>query len=137
MTHRRKNTDRSEKKRWPFLLLAALLVSAAIIAVLFFGFAALMMKVDLPETAVKALGMVIPGITGIVSGFTLARMEKNKGLLVGLLSCLPAAVFFLVSNLVVHPGVFSISILLKLLILFICGAMGGIFGVNMRKRIKV
>ncbi len=82
--------------------------------------------------------MLIPLVLGsYTGGFTAARINKSKGLIVALTSSLILLIIMLIIGFSVYNTDITYMILLKTLCLILPGALGGIKGVNKKEKFKV
>lgn len=89
---------------------------------------------DIPQGIVTPLATAAAAIGSFIGGLTAARIAKRQGLLIGALcGALLYALIWLTG--VGHVGdMQASSIFIKWAILIACGAVGGIVGVNLRRR---
>lgn len=96
--------------------------------------ATVMASCGLPQATVTPIAVVILAISTFLGGFTASRITRERGLLYGL-GC--GALLFLitaVSGLGVEGAVRGTMLFLKLAVSLGCGAIGGVIGVNVKRR---
>ncbi len=110
-------------------------VAGVVAGVLFLlAAAAVMASVDIPARAVTPIAMVGVALAALVGGFIAARMLRERGLLIGA-GC-GLLIFFIVAlaGFTVESAVAGTLLFLKLALTVGFGALGGVFGVNMKRR---
>lgn len=118
--------------------LRSVAISAAlglgVMAVLIFLCGLLLSAVDVPLAVVSPTGLVIGCAGAAASGFACSRFNREKGFFYGLLCAgvLFAALFISGLSLTGQPPTFYTAI--KLFSMLICGALGGSFGVNLKRK---
>lgn len=97
--------------------------------------AALLLAQDVPQTAVSPLALVAVATGAFVGGFTSARLAGQNGWLMGLLCGLMLFVLLLlVGGFALLDDPSGSQFLLKLAIVLVTAAVGGIVAVNVGKR---
>lgn len=89
---------------------------------------------DIPQGIVTPLATAAAAIGGFVGGLTAARIAKRQGLLIGALCGALLYALIWVTGMGHAGELQAVSVLIKWAILIACGAVGGIVGVNMRRR---
>ena len=91
---------------------------------------------DIPQTAVSLIATLIFVLGGFVAGYVSAAFAREKGMLLGL--CCGACPFVILSlaSLAVDGGGFGMVALTKLAAVLLAAALGGIIGVNRRKKFR-
>ena len=89
---------------------------------------------DVPQAVVAPLATVAAAIGAFVGGLTTAKIARQQGLLLGALcGALLYALIFLTG--LTHLGYTQATeVLIKWAILIACGAVGGVIGVNLRRK---
>jgi len=111
------------------------LASALIITLIFIAVAAaLVTYTDMAERLVTYMAFASNCISAFVCGFITSRGAKNKGALHGLFSGLLYAVILLLAvKTASKTGFMSSGVIFTLLQCILCGALGGILGINTKK----
>ena len=107
-----------------------LLAGMAVCLVILLLMAAIMTAKDIPQGAVTPMALVAAASGALTGGFTAACIARENGWLLGAVCGLLLAL----TGFIFLRGIRGEQALLKLLILVACGAVGGIIGVNRRKR---
>ena len=119
-------------------LLVALLFGTAVIAVLLLIGAFVLWKVGSLDTEfLNGIHLVILIVAGFVSGWTVGKITRKRGLLFGCLAGL--LLYSIIFTVSVSCGVFRQFVALsgvRLLILLCSGAVGGMLSVNKRQKVK-
>lgn len=122
---------------WPRLIRALLIGVAAgtlVCLLLLFIMAAIVASQDIPTVAVTPMAVIAASIGALVGGFFSARIARKNGLLVGVLCGLLLYGLILLAGTIFFQDADSSFWLIKLAIFAACGGVGGILGVNLRKR---
>ncbi len=96
--------------------------------------ALIVQSVDVPRAAILPLAIVAAAIGAFLAGLTVAAVAKQKGLLLGAVCGLVLWLLILLAGVARYTGVSGEGAALKLAVLLLCGSVGGVLGVNMRKR---
>ena len=130
-----KKTDRSTKAAtWGRPLLCGSLTALLTTSVLLLLFSALCVASDAAFAFITPLAFFSVAVSAAVGGFTAGKLARRQGWLLGLLCGLLLWVLSsLVGGLCVG-ALFGARTLWRLLLCAICGAVGGITGVNTRRR---
>lgn len=120
----------------PVRAVAAGCVSGAVACVAFTAlFSFLLLKVDAADSIVAGLAVAVAGLSAFTAGFSAARVLHKNGLLIGLAGA--AALFLLLCVAGLFSGArFSSQTALRLGVMAVSGILGGIIGVNIRKKLK-
>jgi putative membrane protein (TIGR04086 family) len=78
--------------------------------------------------------MAAAAIGAFLAGLTAAAVARQNGLLLGAVCGLLLFLLILVAGVARYAGVSGTHALLKFVVLLVCGSIGGVLGVNMRKR---
>lgn len=111
-----------------------LLAGMAVCLVILLLMAAIMTAKDIPQGAVTPMALVAAASGALTGGFTAACIAHENGWLLGAVCGLLLYVLIALTGFIFLQGIRGEQALLKLLILVACGAVGGIIGVNRRKR---
>lgn len=108
---------------------------AAACAVFTALFSLFLLKVDAADSVAAGLAAAVAGLSAFTAGFFSARVMHKNGLFIGLAG--GAALFVLIGIIGAFSGAeFSSRTVLRLCIMSVCGILGGIIGVNIRKKLK-
>ena len=91
---------------------------------------------DVPASLVAAFSSLAVGFGGLCAGFFAARKAGRKGLLFGTATGVFLYIIVLCSSLIANSGAFSVMSIIKLAITVLSASIGGILGVNVKKRRK-
>lgn len=89
---------------------------------------------DLPQAAVAPLATVAAAIGAFVGGLTAARIARQQGWLLGALCGVLLYALIWLTGLTHIGDMQATGVLIKWAILIACGAVGGIMGVNLKRR---
>lgn len=96
--------------------------------------ALLVQTVDVPRAAILPLAIAAAAIGAFLAGLTAAAVSGQRGLLFGALCGLLMWLLILLAGVARYTGVGGSGTLIKLAALVLAGGIGGVLGVNMRKR---
>lgn len=91
-------------------------------------------SVDVPRAAILPLAIAAAAIGAFLAGLTAAAVARQKGLLLGAVCGLTLWLLILLAGVARYTGVSGGNAVLKLAVLLLCGGIGGVLGVNLRKR---
>ncbi len=132
MKHRQEEATFVSK--WVRPVIIGTIIGALVCLVILFLFAALMAAQDIPKMAVTPMAVVAAALGAFVAGFSSARVAGVRGLLYGVLCGIVLYVLILLAGFGLLQDVRGWFALIKLLICMICAGIGGVIGVNFRKR---
>lgn len=131
-----KSTGTKKKSGAPELhnVAAATVAGLCVMVALLLVFGLLLSAVDVPLGVVSPAGLVIGCAGAAASGFCCSRFNREKGFFYGLLcgGVLFVALFLVWLLLTGQGPTFYTAI--KLFSMLICGALGGSFGVNLKRK---
>ncbi len=109
-------------------------VGILVCLVLLLAAAAILASVQLPQAAVTPIAMVVLSVAALVSGFVAARIARERGLLYGAGCGMLLFLITAIAGLGAEQTAQGSLLLLKLALAAGCGALGGIVGVNLKRR---
>lgn len=89
---------------------------------------------SVPQAAIDPMAVLALIIGGFVSGFCCARLLRQRGLLYGAICGALETIIFLMAGFILQDGGFGIPALLKIVFILLSAMLGGILGVNAKKR---
>ena len=89
---------------------------------------------NIPKAAVTPMAIVAAAFGSFIGGIVSARISGEKGLLYGAGAGLLLYVVVIIAGFAVLQDVRGTTILVKLAVMVASGAVGGIIGVNMKRR---
>ena len=96
--------------------------------------ALLVQSVDVPRAVILPLAIAAAAIGAFLAGLTAAAVSGQRGLLFGAVCGLLLWLLILLAGVARYAGVSGGNTLIKLAVLVLAGSVGGVLGVNMRKR---
>ena len=115
-------------------ILFGLVIGILVSVLSFVGCAFLMVSRDIPQSLVSMLAVASASLGGFFAGFIAARMAHSKGLLLGLICGLVISAVILIAGLSVMRQLLGITLLIKFLMIIAASCLGGVIGVNCKKR---
>lgn len=113
-------------------ILAALIASLILLAI----FSVLLSTLDIPTVSVQVFACISIGAGALTGGFFSARILRNKGLLSGAATGLLFYAVLLIAGAAMGQADIQALTLLKVLLAVVFGAIGGIMGVNSKRRLR-
>ena len=112
-----------------------LLFALLFTVVVFLVSAILLSYTSLPEDAIPVISTATKLIGACVSGFVPARRSGNRGIITGAVSgLLYILIIVITAALTTQEQFFGMNVLITALLCVLSGALGGIFGVNLRPK---
>ncbi len=96
--------------------------------------ALIVQSVDVPRAAILPLAIAAAAIGAFLAGLTAAAIAGEKGLLLGAVCGLVLWLLILLAGVARYEGVSGGNALIKLAAFLLSGGIGGVLGVNLRKR---
>ena len=96
--------------------------------------AAIMAARDIPKVAITPMAVVAAAFGAFIGGVVAAKISKEKGLLYGAGCGLLLFLLVLIAGFAILQDVRGTLLFVKLAVLVGCGAVGGIVGVNIKRR---
>ena len=90
--------------------------------------------VGIPQAAVTPMAVAAAAIGAFVGGFVAARIAKTRGILFGALCGLILYLLVMASGFAVLRDIRGTYAVVKLALMVVSAAVGGILGVNFRRR---
>ena len=99
-------------------------------------FAFVLLKYDAAPAVVTGFSIVVSALSSVASGFTAAKILRKNGLLVGLISAVLLLLILTAIGMCTCGVQFTSGFMIKTAVMCVCGILGGIIGVNLRKPLK-
>ena len=96
--------------------------------------AAIVASQDIPKAAITPMAIVAAAAGAFFGGFAAARIAKEKGLLMGGACGLLLFILVALAGFAFLKEIRGAYILVKLAVMLVLSALGGVIGVNLRKR---
>lgn len=97
-------------------------------------FALLMATCDIPQAAVTPMALIAAAVGAFFGGFVCARAAGSRGLIYGSACGGLMYLLILAAGFSILSDVHGWYALIKLLVVVIAAAIGGVYGVNFRRR---
>ena len=117
-------------------ILSATFIAVFSIAILTSIFSLVLTKIDLPFGLISPTSIAIIGISNFIGTFIAARRFGKKGLFIGLSASITLFIVILLVNLSIQPSGFGSIAIVKGVVTLFAGILGGVLGVNGKKRAK-
>lgn len=112
-----------------------LLFALLFTVVVFLVSAILLSYTSLPEDAIPVISTATKLIGALVAGFVPAKRSGNRGIITGAVSgLLYILIIVITAALTTQEQFFGMNVLTTALLCVLSGALGGIFGVNLRPK---
>lgn len=131
---RARNEEQTVWRKFGRPIVFGAVIGAVCSVLLLLLMAVLMAAKDMPEGAVTPLALVAGAAGAIVGGFVGARIAGERGLLYGAACGLLLAVLLSIAGWIARGEMNAAMLPLKLGVMVACGAIGGVMGVNLRRR---
>ena len=112
----------------------SVLIGAIVCALVLLLMAVLMTARNIPQFAVDPMAGVALIAGGLVAGFCCARMLRENGMMYGALSGAVFTVIVVLAGLAIKDNGFGLAAILKIVIIMLASMLGGVLGVNGKKR---
>lgn len=132
----KKNKSYSNKKQIARLLIINVSTSLLSIVVLCLIASLAIFKLDLGNEIAYYVSFLIIALVGIVNGFFLAQEIKSRGWLVGVISNILPMVAMIAGHFIAGEKNFEKYFFVKIVLLIVLGMIGGVVGVNKKKKFK-
>ncbi|MCI8442698.1 MAG: TIGR04086 family membrane protein [Provencibacterium sp.] len=136
MSNSRYGLEEGLKKLFLKPVLWGLAVSAAVCALLLLLLSGILTLRDVPLRFIDPIMIVAVSLSCFAGGCLSARLAREKGLWVGLTCSGAFFLLLLLCGLPLTAGQFTTLLPVKLFSMLLCGAAGGVLGVNLRTRRK-
>lgn len=115
-------------------ILIGVLVGVIAGVLLLLAAAAVMASTQLPTGIVSPIALAVIAVAALVGGFTAARLSRERGLLYGAGCGLLIFLVVAIAGFSVVPSSQGAMLLLKLALTVGGGALGGVLGVNVKRK---
>mgnify|MGYP003296441066 CR=1 FL=1 len=120
--------------------LSKIIISSAVGTVLFFlllvSLAALVLKTSANQSLYLVYGLAAGVISGFANGFVASKLIKEKGLFYGAISGLIQSLVCALIVFILNKGTAGNGIFILIAIITLVSSLGGIAGMNLKKKIK-
>lgn len=127
-----------DKTNWRYTVGVPVLIGTGIGAVccllLLLLMAAILTSLDHPLEAVRPMALVAGGIGSLLGGLFAGVLGRSRGLLLGALTGVALVALLLLVGAAMLPSVPFGQQLAKVLLMVVCSLIGGVLGVNLRRR---
>lgn len=131
---RSQNTTGSFTQQWLRPLLIGVAVGIVCCTLLLLVMAAVVNAVDVPRAATVPMAVTAAALGAFAAGLTAALIARRHGLIIGAVSGALLWLVILIAGFIQYAGVDGGYALLKAAVLIVMGGLGGVLGVNRRRR---
>lgn len=128
---------KKEESGFPF---SKIIISSAIGSILFFllliSFAALILKTSASQSMYLVYGLAAGALSGFASGFIASKLIKEKGLFYGAICGFIQSLICALIVFVLNKGTAGNGIFILILVITLLSSLGGVAGMNLKKKIK-
>ena len=89
------------------------------------------------DGALEYIMIAVSGIGTLIGGFVSAKLNRGAGLVVGLITGFAVFIMLTAAALIYNSSPLSVLSLIRFAAMIIGGALGGIFGVKEKTKIKI
>lgn len=89
-----------------------------------------------PQGVIFPLTLIISALGSLLSGIVTAKLQRKRGLLFGALAGLLLFLLFLLAGLLSFQEVLGAAAGTRVLVMVLCGAIGGLLVVNRKTKVK-
>ncbi len=100
-------------------------------------FAAILAAYDVFDFLVTVFSLTALVLGAVAAGFTASKLYGKNGLLIGMVVGVVLFALILLVSLAINPQSVTIQTLIKLVVTVLCAGLGGILGVNLKRRKKL
>lgn len=100
-------------------------------------FAAILAAYDVSDFLVTVFSLTALVLGAVAAGFTASKLYGKNGLLIGMVVGVVLFALILLVSLAINPQSVTIQTLIKLVVTVLCAGLGGILGVNLKRRKKL
>lgn len=134
MSTRGQSPESAGFSRWVRPVALSVLIGAVSCALVLLLMSVLLTTRNVPQFAVDPMAIFALAVGGFVSGFCCARITRENGLAFGALCGLALTALVLLASLAIKDNGFGIPALLKAAFIMLSAMLGGVLGVNAKRR---
>ncbi|MBQ2676647.1 MAG: TIGR04086 family membrane protein [Clostridia bacterium] len=118
-------------------ILWGVLAGAVVTVIFMFLFAAVLTFSDMSDSAAAVMSMISLAVGSLAAGFVASKLFGKNGLFVGVATGAVLFIIVMIVSMLLSSTGFTIQSVIKLVLTLISGAVGGVAGVNLKKRKKI
>lgn len=113
-------------------------VTGALLSAILLGLAALgfVSAANIPQNVISPMMLALSVLGAFTAGFVTAKVSHKRGLAYGAVSGLLLFILYLVAGLVASNEPVSFTAGMRLIVMILSGAIGGLLGVNKKSKVK-
>lgn len=129
----RKNLSNIKTSRL-YCTISSSFIGILVIIVCLLLFSYLMTKVDIPDGFVTAMSVVALCTGSFVGAYIGARKKRQNGMITGIITGVTIYIAVIILGVIITKTSAGAGFFTKLIIALVCGAIGGVVGVNSRQK---
>ena len=90
----------------------------------------------IPQSLISPIVIALSAISSFMAGFVAAKISRKRGLAYGALAGLLLFLLFLLSGIIAYHEAVSAGVILRMLVMVLSGALGGLVAVNKKTKMK-
>lgn len=114
----------------------SVLIGAVCCSLVLLAFSFLMSMQNIPQSAIEPMAIFALVFGGFIAGFSCAKAMREHGLAYGALCGAILTVLVILSGLTITGNQFGLPVLFKIVFIMFSSMLGGVIGVNAKKRRK-
>lgn len=87
-----------------------------------------------PHYLVEPIIIILSGLSALIGGYSSAKISGKSGMAYGIICSFIMFIFIFIAGLILVREPLTMLTLIRLLSMLTCGSIGGIIGVNKRKK---
>ena len=111
-------------------------IGVVVILLLLVLFSLILTISDFGSGVLMPMSTVCVGFGALAAGFAASKINGKNGFITGMMSGAVLYVLFLLISLIVSGGAISMVSFFRLIIMLVCSAIGGILGINLKRKKK-
>lgn len=122
------------KKTKVFCTLSSAFIGLLVICIFLLAFSYIMTKIDAPDGVISLMSVTALSAGAFSGSYIASKRRRQNGMLIGIAVGLIIYSCILIAGIIYTRSSGGIGFLPKLIIAVICGAIGGILGVNSKQK---
>ncbi|MDF2633097.1 MAG: family rane protein [Caproiciproducens sp.] len=90
----------------------------------------------IPQSLISPMVIALSVFSSFMAGFIAAKVSRKRGLAYGALAGLMLFALFLISGLIASHEALSVNAVMRMLVMILSGALGGLLAVSKKTKVK-